>query len=108
MSAEPPGGPDQVNPPNGNGGRSGRDPGAVVGGALLGFMAWAFTWLLVSFDSATVSPLLTWASVGVFLVAVGLIVWPRSRRLGQGFLLGLAIGLVVAGGVCIPLMMTAG
>ena len=111
MSGEPPGGPDQENPSNGNGRRSGRDPGAVVAGALLGFIAWGFAWAFVFFESAmggtssTVDPLLTWTFVGVFLGAVGLIVWPRTRRLGQGFLLGLAIGLVVAGGLCLPALL---
>ena len=44
--------------------------------------------------------------VALLAASVGLIVWRRTRRLAQGFVLGAAIGLVVAGGLCIPLVST--
>ena len=40
----------------------------------------------------------------LLLASIGLIVWRRTRRLAQGFVLGAAIGLVVAGGLCLPLV----
>ena len=71
-------------------------------------MLWLFAMVVVvtaTYDSTggTIDGILLWVLVAVFLCAVMLIVWPRTRRLGQGLLLGFAIGLVVAGGICIPL-----
>ena len=56
-------------------------------------------------STGSIDGVLTWSMLAVFLAAVGLIVWPRTRRLGQGLVLGIAIGLVVAGGICLPLVL---
>ena len=82
----------------------------VFGGAVTGFLMWVFAMVVVSMatvDSDTTPEALPWVLGAVVLCAVGLIVWPRTRRLGEGLLLGIAIGLVVAGGVCIPLVVTS-
>jgi hypothetical protein len=82
----------------------------VFGGAVLGFLVWVFGVGIVVlssgvFDSPGASAtVVTWSLVAVVLCAVGLIVWPRTRNLGKGMVLGVAIGLVVAGGLCIPLI----
>jgi hypothetical protein len=85
----------------------------VVVGLPLGFVAWvigSFALLAVSGtlanDTGAGSTVALVVLVLVFLASVGLVVWPRTRRLGQGFVLGAAIGLIVAGGLCIPLVST--
>lgn len=88
--------------------RPGRNWFTVLGGAVLGFLAWFLAMVVVviaNYDTTggMIEGVLLWVLGAVFLSAVGLIVWPRTRRLGEGFLLGFAIGLVVAGGICIPL-----
>jgi hypothetical protein len=85
----------------------------VVVGIPLGFVAWvvgsfavlALSGTLASSTGAESAVALALLVLG-FLAAVGLVVWPRTRRLGQGFVLGAAIGLIVAGGLCIPLVST--
>ena len=90
----------------------GRDWGAVGGGVLVGFLTWTFAMVGVAMatfgNTGPANGPLTWVLVAVFLGAVGLIVWPRTRRVGKGLLLGVAIGLVVAGGICIPLVVSGG
>jgi hypothetical protein len=82
----------------------------VFGGAVLGFLVWVFGIGILAlssgvFDSpGTSGTVVTWSLIAVLLCAAGLIVWPRTRRLGKGMVLGVAIGLVVAGGLCIPLI----
>lgn len=39
------------------------------------------------------------------LAAVGLVVWRRSRELGQGIILGIAVGMVVGAGLCGPILL---
>ena len=85
----------------------------VVVGIPLGFVAWvvgSFAVLAVSGTLASSTGAGSAVALAVlvlgFLAAVGLVVWPRTRRLGQGFVLGAAIGLIVAGGLCIPLVST--
>ena len=101
-SPEPAGGPP--------GGSTEREWTVVFGGAVLGFLAWAFAVGILALSSGvfdtpgTSGTVVTWSLIAVFLCAVGLIVWPRTRRLGKGMLLGVAIGLVIAGGLCIPLI----
>lgn len=82
----------------------------VVVGIPIGFVAW----VLASFLLLAVTGTLAGTSgnnvlalvllVALLAASVGLIVWRRTRRLAQGFVLGAAIGLVVAGGLCIPLV----
>ena len=89
-----------------------RDWAVVFAGAVLGFFAWVFLAFVLFIATGSIAEstpgateaLVTWTLVAVFVCAVGLIVWPRTRRLGQGLLLGTAIGLVVAGGLCLPLL----
>jgi hypothetical protein len=84
----------------------------VVVGIPIGFVAWVVgSLLLLGLTGASPvggtsgSNVLTLVLLVVLLAAsVGLIVWRRTRRLAQGFVLGAAIGLVVAGGLCIPLV----
>ena len=85
----------------------------VVVGIPLGFVAWVVGSFAVLAVSGTLgggtgagSAVALAVLVLGFLAAVGLVVWPRTRRLGQGFVLGAAIGLIVAGGLCIPLVST--
>lgn len=84
----------------------------VLVGIPVGFVAWVFGSLLILnlwSSSSGFGSTGALAVLVVFLVAaVGLIVWRRTRRLAQGFVLGLAIGLVVAGGLCIPLVSSIG
>ncbi|WP_377644145.1 hypothetical protein [Oryzobacter terrae] len=84
----------------------------VLVGLVIGFVLW----VVVSF-AAIISTGFGESSAGasesvavVFLVAlfggaVGLIVWRRSRELGQGIILGIAIGMVVGAGLCAPLLL---
>ena len=88
-----------------------RNWAVVFGGAVLGFFAWVFLTFVLFIATGSIAEstpateaLVTWTLVALFVCAVGLIVWPRTRRLGQGLLLGTAIGLVVAGGLCLPLL----
>lgn len=82
----------------------------VVVGIPVGFVAWVLGSFLLLAVTGTLagtsgSNVLALVLLVVLLAAsVGLIVWPRTRRLAQGFVLGAAIGLVVAGGLCIPLV----
>jgi hypothetical protein len=93
-------------------GSPGRNRGTVIGGAVLGMFAWFFiafvaTMATYGSESGSTSGWLLWGFVAIFACAVGLIAWPRTRRLGEGLLLGVAIGLVVAGGLCIPMIVSA-
>lgn len=83
----------------------------MLAGAVLGFGGWVVMTFVLIIVTGNIDAgygqsgtILTGWLIAVFLGAVALIVWPRTRRLGQGLLLGTAIGLVVAGGLCIPLM----
>lgn len=79
--------------------------GAVVGGLVLG--------LLLAFVYMVVAVLATWSSLEVSttiavatfaapaVVGVLLLVIPRTRRAGSGFVLGLAVGLIVLSAVCV-------
>ena len=84
----------------------------VVVGIPLGFVAWVVGSFAVLAVSGTLANTGAGSAVALavlvlgFLAAVGLVVWPRTRRLGQGFVLGAAIGLIVGGGLCIPLVST--
>lgn len=85
----------------------------MFGGAALGFLSWVLAMfvLIVSTYSSTggtIDRFLPWLLGAVLVGAVALILWPRTRRLGEGLLLGFAIGLVVAGGICLPLVLGAG
>lgn len=82
----------------------------VVVGIPIGFVAWVIgsilllgaTGAMAGASGSNVLPLVL--LVALLVASVGLIVWRRTRRLAQGFVLGAAIGLVVAGGLCIPLV----
>ena len=84
----------------------------VLVGIPVGFVAWVFGSLLIlnlwSSSSGFGSTGALVVLVVLLAAAVGLIVWRRTRRLAQGFVLGLAIGLVVAGGLCVPLVSSIG
>lgn len=85
----------------------------VVVGAVIGFVLWVGVSVLVVIATGFAEPVGTapWLAIvvlgAIFVLAVASIVWPRTRRLGQGIILGLAIGMVVAGGLCIPLLIGA-
>ena len=84
----------------------------VVVGIPIGFVAWVVgSLLLLGLTGASPvggtsggNMLSLVLLVALLAASVGLIVWRRTRRLAQGFVLGAAIGLVVAGGLCIPLV----
>ena len=82
----------------------------VLVGIPIGFVAWVLGSFLVLVLAGTMggssggNVLALVLLVLLLLASVGLIVWRRTRRLAQGFVLGAAIGLVVAGGLCIPLV----
>jgi hypothetical protein len=85
----------------------------VLVGMPIGFVTWAVgSVMLLSIMSSTDSSVSNSVAVAVLVVllmaSIGLIVWKRTRRLAQGFVLGLAIGLVVAGGLCVPLVSSVG
>jgi hypothetical protein len=87
---------------------------AILGGIMLGFTAWVFMSFVVILGSSFgtgVSPaadaVVPWVFIAIIALAVGLVVWPRSRPLGKGFLLGNAIGVIVAGGLCVPIIFSA-
>ncbi len=86
----------------------------VLVGVPIGFVAWVVGSLLVltaagNLSDPSVGSVVALAVLVPLLVAsVGLIVWRRSRQFAQGFVLGAAIGLVVAGGLCIPLVTSLG
>jgi hypothetical protein len=79
-------------------------------GMPIGFVAWvvgSFLVLVVTGNMAdpTGGNVVALVLLVLLLVAsIGLILWRRTRRLARGFVLGAAIGLVVAGGLCIPLV----
>jgi hypothetical protein len=86
--------------------------GAVVGGVLLGLLL-AFAYMVVAFfvsygldpegDGSGIVPVLL--LVAPALVGVLLLSFPQTRRSGAGFVMGLAIGLIVLPGVCtLPLL----
>jgi len=84
----------------------------VLVGVPIGFVAWVIGSFLVLMVTGTMggssggNVVALVLLVLLLLASVGLIVWRRTRRLAQGFVLGAAIGLVVAGGLCIPLVST--
>lgn len=80
------------------------EPGAVVGGIVLGVV---LTWLSFAVvllngtpsDSGIPTPAVL-ALVLPGVVGVALLAHPRSRQAGAGFLMGLAIGMITGAGVC--------
>lgn len=87
---------------------------AILGGLILGFFAWvimSFVVILGTYygqgTNPTADAVVPWLLLAILAGSVALIVWPRSRALGKGFLLGIAIGMVVAGGLCVPLIWNA-
>ena len=87
---------------------------AILGGVVLGFMVWVFMSFIVIIGSGfgegvspTANAIVPWVFLALIGLAVALIVWPPSRRLGQGFILGSAIGMIVAGGLCMPIVIGA-
>lgn len=82
----------------------------VLVGVPIGFVAWVVGSFLVLIVTGTMAGdsggnlVALVLLVLLLLASIGLIVWRRTRRLAQGFVLGAAIGLVVAGGLCIPLV----
>lgn len=82
----------------------------VLVGVPIGFVSWVVGSFLVLAATGTMAnssqgKVIALVALVLLLVAsAGLIVWRRTRRLAQGFVLGAAIGLVVAGGLCIPLV----
>jgi hypothetical protein len=82
----------------------------VVVGVPVGFVAWVVGSFAVLAATGTLAgstggnTLAVVVLVLLLIGSVGLIVWRRTRRLAAGFVLGAAIGLVVAGGLCIPLV----
>ncbi len=85
----------------------------ILVGVAIGFVAWvvvSFT-AIISTGFGESSTGLSGTAAVVFLVAlaagaVGLIVWRRTRELGQGIILGIAIGMVVGAGLCAPLLLS--
>jgi hypothetical protein len=79
-------------------------------GIPVGFVAWVVGSFLVIIATGTMGGSSGGNVVALVLLvllliaSIGLIVWRRTRRLAQGFVLGAAIGLVVAGGLCLPLV----
>lgn len=83
----------------------------ILVGVVIGFPLWvvvSFVAILSTGFSEGGSGVAGSVAVGGLVVlllgAVGLIIWPRSRRLGQGIILGIAIGMVVGGGLCMPIL----
>ncbi len=83
-------------------------------GIPVGFVAWVVGSFLVIIATGTMAGSSGGNVVALVLLvllliaSIGLIVWRRTRRLAQGFVLGAAIGLVVAGGLCLPLVSSLG
>ncbi len=87
---------------------------AILAGVVLGFIAWVIMSFVVIIGTyygqgtnRTADAVVPWLFLAIIAGAIGLIVWPRSRPLGKGFLLGSAIGMIVAGGLCVPLIWNA-
>lgn len=74
-------------------------PAGVVGGIVVGLlMSFALPFVL---GSLIPTPLGLWLAVGLIALAgVAALVVPRWRRVGAGFVMGLAIGAIVFAGVC--------
>ena len=87
---------------------------AILGGLVLGFFAWvifSFVVILGTYygqgTNPTADAVVPWLFLAIIVAAVALIVWPRSRPIGKGFILGIAIGVIVAGGLCVPIIWNA-
>ena len=81
----------------------------LVGGLVLGLVAcwvWIAVAVIVGFGAAYGSdsgaPAVVGLAVAAVPVVVGivLLVRPRTRQLGAGFLMGLSIGFIAGAGVC--------
>jgi len=82
--------------------------GQVIGGAVLGFIA---SWLLAIItgfalyttygDSNSTTVSIYSALALPAIIAVALLVAPRTRYLGAGLLAGFAIGYILGAGVCV-------
>jgi hypothetical protein len=74
-------------------------PVGVVVGVVVGFLVSVAVPLVLG--SLIQTPLGLWLAVGlVALAGIAALVVPRWRRVGAGFVMGLAIGAVVFAGVC--------
>ncbi|WP_392544750.1 hypothetical protein [Oryzobacter telluris] len=85
----------------------------ILLGVPIGFVLWvvvSFVVILGTSFGDTTSAVPQAAVIGLLAallaVAVGLIVWRRSRQLGQGIILGIAIGMIVGGGLCLPIVLS--
>lgn len=87
-------------------------PGAVLGGVVVGVLGAIFYLVVVGLalyssgndldgtDLVSVIYLIAPAVVGIVLLLV-----PRTRRAGAGFVIGVAVGMIVLPGVCtLPLL----
>lgn len=113
----PPQGPPPAGPPPGNPYGDAPAPrryhwALVLVGLVIGFVVWvvvSFVAILsTGFGESSAGASETVAVVflvALFLGALGLIVWRRSRELGQGIILGIAVGMVVGAGLCAPLLL---
>jgi hypothetical protein len=84
--------------------------GPVIGGAVLGFIA---SWFLIALtligmyttygDSTSTRQNVVAIAVPALpaIIAVALLVAPRTRYLGAGLLAGFAIGYILGAGVCV-------
>lgn len=87
---------------------------AILAGLLLGFFGWvAFSVLVIigtyygQGTNPTADAIVPWLFLAILVAAVALIIWPRSRPFGKGLVLGIAIGVIVAGGLCVPIIWSA-
>ncbi|WP_404384363.1 hypothetical protein LL946_02275 [Knoellia locipacati] len=110
----PPSGEVPTHPPGRKPGGKWISDGAALGAGVMGFIGWVVVfWILViateSFNGATGTSGAVYYALLVALLggAVGLVVWPRTRRMGQGLLLALSVGFIIAGGICVPLVVGA-
>lgn len=110
----PPSGEVPEGPPGRGRGGGWISDGAALGAGVLGFLGWILVfWVVVvatgSFDGPTGAGGTVYYGLLVALLvgALGLLVWPRTRRAGQGLVLALSVGFLVAGGICIPMVVGA-
>jgi hypothetical protein len=89
--------------------------GAVIGGAALGFFGNVFVfiaissafWGLTGGSSRTGELVVSVVAVlALPAIALTLMIFPRTRHAGAGLLLGVAIGSVIAAGLCAPLIVS--
>ncbi len=109
MSGDQPPGSPPAGPPGEYQPGSPPPPGArihwaiVFGGLVIGAVSWvAFGIFLSVLNPNGSSVVYQVGFLAMFLGALGLIIWPRTRRVGQGLVLGIAIALVIGAGLCVP------